>query len=397
MFKPKHISTILLLILISVLSCTKKGSEPNTAVITYLTDVYVSGVDGYQSYRIPAIVKTNDGGLLAFTEGRVNGSNDFGNIHILVKKSADNGKTWGTAQIVAQNANLQAGNPCPVVDNADPAFPQGRIFLFYCTGNNTESNVNNLNGVREVWYKTSIDNGASWSLPVNITLQVHHPYQPTYNPLYIDPLKWSAYATGPGHALQLTQGTHRGRIVVPINHGIFTNKTNYAAVFYSDDHGLTFHLSPDVGMQSNESIAAELPGGGVLLNSRDQYLWSSKRILSVDTTGNLNGSVTWQTSLNAYLPEPVCQASMLNYNINGNPVLLFSNPINLVQTRTELGIRQSVDNGKTWTSALVLDKGSAAYSDLVGLPDNQVGVLYESKNYGAITFVAFPSSKIPTH
>ena len=55
---------------------------------------------------------------------------------------------------------------------------------------------------------------------------------------------------------------------------------------------------------------------------------------------------------------------------------------------------KSVDNGKTWTSVLVLDKGSAVYSDLVGLPDNQVGVLYESKNYGAITFVAFPSSKI---
>ncbi|MEO9004761.1 MAG: sialidase family protein, partial [Ginsengibacter sp.] len=100
--------------------------------------VFVSGTEGYKSFRIPAIVKTKNGDLLAFCEGRVQGSGDFGNIKIVLKRSLDNGKTWGKLQIVASNDTLQAGNPAPVVDLTDPRFPQGRIFLFYNTGNGQE-------------------------------------------------------------------------------------------------------------------------------------------------------------------------------------------------------------------------------------------------------------------
>jgi sialidase-1 len=45
--------------------------------------VYVSGNEGYKSFRIPAIIKLTDGQLLAFAEGRVGGSDDFGNIDIV--------------------------------------------------------------------------------------------------------------------------------------------------------------------------------------------------------------------------------------------------------------------------------------------------------------------------
>ena len=100
--------------------------------------VFISGTEGYQSFRIPAIVKAPNGDLLAFCEGRLNGSSDFGNIKIVLKRSSDNGKTWSPMQIVASNDSLQAGNPAPVVDRTDPEFPKGRIFLFYNTGNASE-------------------------------------------------------------------------------------------------------------------------------------------------------------------------------------------------------------------------------------------------------------------
>ena len=85
--------------------------------------VFVSGDGGYKSFRIPAILKAPNGDLLAFCEGRLNGSSDFGNIKIVLKRSADNGKTWRPLQVVASNDSLQAGNPAPVVDLTDPEFP----------------------------------------------------------------------------------------------------------------------------------------------------------------------------------------------------------------------------------------------------------------------------------
>lgn len=365
--------------------------------LSFSTQVFASGDGGYNTYRIPAIIRTPEGSLLAFIEGRVNSSADFGNVKILVKKSTDNGKTWGASIMVAQNGNLQAGNSSPVVDYTDPAYPKGRIFLFYCTGNNTQANVTNLNGVREVFYIASSDNGKTWSPPVNITLQVHHPYQPNYSPLYIDSLKWTAYATGPGHALQLTQGVHSGRIVVPINHGIYNNKTNYAAVFYSDNHCKTFQLSPDVGLQSDETTAAELKGGGVLLNSRNQYLPGSYRILSYDSIGNLNTTTIWQTAFNHYLPEPICEGSMLNYtNSSGQQVLLFCNPTS-IKDRSALGVRQSFDQGKTWTNPILVDTGFSAYSDIVILPSGHLGIMYEADNYNTIKFTVFKYGLIPVN
>ena len=103
--------------------------------------------EGHKSYRIPAIIRLPDGQLLAFAEGRVNGSNDFGDINIVLKRSSDNGKTWGPISTVVDYDKLQAGNPAPVVDLTDPLFPDGRIFLFYNTGNNHESEVRKGNGL----------------------------------------------------------------------------------------------------------------------------------------------------------------------------------------------------------------------------------------------------------
>src|SRR3954470_18574775 len=103
--------------------------------------VFVSGNEGHKSYRIPALVTLPNGDLLAFCEGRVNGSGDFGDINIVMKKSTDHGNTWSHLQTIVDNTLLQAGNPAPVVDVTDPAWPKGRVFLFYNTGNNSEGEV----------------------------------------------------------------------------------------------------------------------------------------------------------------------------------------------------------------------------------------------------------------
>ncbi len=103
--------------------------------------VFVSGEDGHRSYRIPSIISLQNGDLLAIAEGRVAGSADFGDINLVMKRSADKGKTWSELITLVDNDALQAGNPAPVVDLLDSRYPQGRIFLFYNTGNNHEGEV----------------------------------------------------------------------------------------------------------------------------------------------------------------------------------------------------------------------------------------------------------------
>ena len=357
--------------------------------------VFVSGRDGYKSYRIPAIIKAPDGALLAFAEGRVNGSDDFGNIEIVLKRSSDRGKTWGPMTVVAKYGELQAGNPAPVVDLLDPRYPKGRIFLFYNTGTKSEGEVRNGNGVREVWYKTSVDNGKSWSEPVNITLQVHKPNQPGINPDYHFTEDWRSYANTPGHAMQYSSKPYLGRIFIAANHSeknLKSPKAEYFAHgFYSDDHGISFKLSETVPLAGgNESSAAELSNGGLMLNSRNQKGDIRERIVAISR----NGGASWDSVyFDHQLPDPVCEGSILNIGKkNGKDRLAFCNPAER-DDRNNLTLRISSDEGMTWTQTIPVDNNPdqkklsyTAYSDIVSAGKSKIGVLYEKSNYSLIVF-----------
>lgn len=356
--------------------------------------VFISGTEGYQSFRIPALVQLPDHSLLAFCEGRVKGSADFGNIDIVLKRSKDGGKTWSRLQVVVNNDSLQAGNPAPVLDETDPRYPGGRLFLFYNTGNKSEGEVRQGKGIREVWYISSTDGGQHWSDPVNITLMVHRPNRPDYNPAYHFPEDWRSYANAPGHALQFRSGRYKGRIYVAANHSVGPPKPqfrDYAAHgFYTDDHGEHFSLSQTVPFAgSNESTAAELPGGRLLFNSRNQSGDPRQRIISLSS----DGGQTWDsTYCDPQLPDPVCEGS-LNSRLQGHKVLVvFSNPVSTTR-RDSLSIRISYDGGRTWPLKKLVEAGPegrsadfTAYSDLLILSRRSAGILYERNGYREIVF-----------
>lgn len=374
----------LIIILLSLLPLLSVAQQKQTIVFT-------SGSEGYKSFRIPAIIKAPNGDLLAFAEGRINGASDFGHIQIVQKRSSDNGKTWDALQVVASNDTLQADNAAPVVDITDPAYPGGRIFLFYNTGNVSESELRKGRGVREVWYKTSTDNGHSWSTPVNITLQVHKPKQPGYNPAYNLSEDWRSYANTPGHAIQLGHGKYKGRIYVAANHSVGAPKPHYADGrsfgYYSDDHGKTFKMSEDLNVPgSNEVMAAELSGNKLMLNARNQLGNIKQRIIAISN----DGGAKWDTAyFDHNLPDPVCQGSILSLRKKAIAVCNDADTIH----RNNLTVRVSLDEGKTWKMSKDIAKAPAGYkgdfsgySDLVALPGKQLGVLYERDNYGQIVF-----------
>lgn len=361
------------------------------------TPIFVSGTEGYKSFRIPAIVSLPNGQLLAFCEGRVNGAGDFGDIDIVMKRSMDNGKTWSSLMVVAEYGNLQLCNPAPVVDLNDPEFPRGRIFLFYNTGNNSEAEILKGNGIKHCLYKTSVDGGASWSEPVDITLQVHRPNKPLIDPRYNFSEDWRYYANTPGHAIQFQSGKYKGRIFVAANHSEGNpqkSADHYVAHgFFSDDHGRTFKLGNSLAIRgSNESMAVELSNSRLMMNSRNQKGDVKARIVSISS----DGGATWDTTyFDRTLIDPVCQGSVLNIGTKkGKEILVFCNAAD-TKSRNNLTLRKSLDEGATWSDSILVYKNQsdlmqkfsyAAYSDLVRLNRKEVGILFEKDNYTEIVF-----------
>ena len=347
--------------------------------------------NGYACYRIPAIIKAPNGGLLAFAEARTFGCYDFGNVDIVLRRSPDNGITWTEQKVVVDNGHLQAGNPAPVADLHDPNYPDGRIFLFYNTGIASETQTRKGRGLREVFYKTSTDHGQTWSAPVNITPYVHRPNRPDINPNYNFQQDWRSYANTPGHAIQLRHGAYQGRLLVAANHSQGDPKPNFneyrAHAFYSDDHGQTWHLSESVEVESsNESIAAQSRNGAVILNIRQQNGLNRRRLVAISNTGG----ATWNSAyFDNELISPVCQASLLAATLpDGNEVLLFSNPAS-TETREKMTVRLSYSNGTSWATSRLIRAGASGYSDLVQQSDGLIGLLYEHGDLGGIHYAQF--------
>jgi sialidase-1 len=361
---------------------------PQTTPVT----VFESGKEGHKSYRIPAIVSLKNGTLLAFAEGRVNNAGDFGDINIVLKRSTDHGKTWSAIQTIVNYDQLQAGNPAPVVDLTDPLHPQGRVFLFYNTGNNHESEVRKGKGLREVWYKTSTDGGVTWSEAVNITTQVHRPKRPAINTAYNFNEDWRSYANTPGHAMQFNTGVYKGRIFVAANHSagepLWQAEDYKAHGFYTDDHGKTFQLSETVDrVGGNEAMASQISGNRLMMNIRNQKGDVRARLIAISK----DGGAKWDSVyFDNNLPDPVCQGSILTVGKRKEKnIVAFCNAAD-TKTRDNLTLRISYDDGFTWKKNFTIDstgkRDNAAYSDIVRISKKKIGILYEKDNYAKIIF-----------
>ncbi|MHC3472542.1 sialidase family protein [Streptomyces sp. 7R007] len=348
--------------------------------MTEATVPFRAGREGYASYRIPAVVATAQGTLLAFCEGRVDSASDHGHIHIVLKRSTDGGRTWGPLQVAARNGTDLAGNPAPVV------FDTGRILLVHVRSAASaaekailQGKVSDADG-RRVWVQYSDDEGATWSAPAEITESVKRP-------------GWRWYATTPGHALQLTSG----RVVVPANHTLPPTGTdtgtepryNSGHCLLSDDRGATWSIgyldeNTDGYINVNETTAAELPDGRVYFNTRNDSPAPGNRADAVSEDGGETLHTRFRPQ--AGLDGPVCQGSLLHL---GEPdVLLFSGPA-FPGGRALMTLRASTDSGRTWRPVHTVDGLPAAYSDLVRVDDSTVGLLYETGDFGAYERIVF--------
>lgn len=323
------------------------------------TEVFTSGEDNCHTYRIPSIITAANGDLIAACDARRKSSADLihvRDIDIVIKRSTDNGKTWGPIQMVADYPDGTGGtDPSMVLDRTT-----GEIFMFYnYMGKKSEG--------KEFFFRvrSSKDNGNTWSKPRDITKDISKP-------------EWknSFKFISSGRASQTQDGTLIHNYVV-LGHG--------AKVFASKDHGKSWELIDSEIKPANESRVLELTDGRLMVNSRHNGNGSRAVHLSDD------GGKTWESKNELQLPDPGCNGAILRYTAKKDGYskdrLLFSNA-GSVKGRKNLSIRISYDEGLTWSEGKVVTTGAAAYSEITILKDGSIGVLFEP-GYKSIRFVRF--------
>jgi len=332
------------------------------AQVSKATYLFKNHVDGYGVYRIPTIIKTKSGKLLAFCEGRQS-LFDHGNIDLVMKSSLDDGKTWSKLHVLWNEASNTCGNPSPVIDETT-----GDVIVLATLNND------------KVFVLRSKNEGESWETPVDITSSIKEN-------------DWRWYATGPVHAIQLKSDTYKGRIVVPCNHTVDGNDSHFSHVIYSDDKGLTWKMGESITDKgTDECTVVELKDGSLMLNMRNRDRTLPCRKISKSS----DGGKTWSTSsFDTTLIEPICEGALLRYE---NSAILFSNPSHK-KKRKNLTLHISSDEGKTWSKNIIVHNGNAAYSDIVQLTNKSVFCIYETGiflPYSGIVFkIILPNMFIP--
>jgi len=330
------------------------------------TDVFVSGTEGYHTFRIPSLIVAPNGALLAFAEGRKKGRSDTGDIDLVLRRSKDNGRTWSKLEVIVDDEGNTIGNPCPVVDRST-----GVIWLLLTRNLGADHQkqimAGKSTGSRTVLVTSSDDNGLTWNKPVDITPTAKEP-------------GWGWYATGPGVGIQLASG----RLLIPCDHSILPSAKLYSHVIFSDDHGKSWRLGGALPENTDECQVVELADRTLLLNMRSFHGKNRRAIARSKDRG-----ATWsEISFDEQLIEPVCQGSILRLSLADKETpgsrnrILFANPAD--KKRQNLTIRVSEDEGATWPIARQLCAGSSAYCCLAVLPDEQIGCLYERDDYKKI-------------
>ena len=310
-------------------------------------------------YRIPSIITTDKGTIIAAADERVSSCNDLKSnrdINIVIRTSNDEGKSWSSInRLIDYPFGESASDPSMIFDKKTK-----QIYLFY--------NYMNLEKDKDVYYLkyvTSLDNGITWSQPIDITDQISKP-------------EWKndfKFITS-GRGFQTRDGALLHCLV---------NLQNGTHVFGSNDHGKTWYIADAPISLGDESKIVELNDGSWLVNSRV----NNKGIRYSHISKNQGKSWTTRPEIN--LIDPGCNASLVKYdygNYINSDLLLLSN-INNQSTREEIVIRHSLNGGETWSEPRIIYAGSAAYSSMTVLNNGEIGLLFERDNYSKNVFTKF--------
>ncbi|BCX47503.1 neuraminidase [Haloferula helveola] len=341
--------------------------------------IHRSGEADCHTFRIPAIARTAKGTLLAVYDMRYNSRRDLqGHMDIGLSRSTDGGKTWEKPRPVMDMGEFgglgQDQNGCSdpniLIDRetgeimVSAVWTHGKPGTHQWRGKGSEPGHEIAKSTQFMMVRSS-DDGITWSEPENLTKELKDP-------------KWHLFAPAPGNGITMSDGT----LVMPTQGRDETGKP-FSNIMWSDDRGKTWTVSAFARRDTTECAVVELSDGSLMLNMRDNRNRSDKSETNgraVSVTKDKGRTWSKHPSDHGALPEPVCMASLIAHTLkDGRRVLFFSNP-NSKTKREKMTVRVSLDDGMTWPAGkqILLDKRGGAYSSLVIVDDETLGILYES-------------------
>lgn len=334
--------------------------------------------DGVHTYRIPGMVTTNNGTLIAVYDNRYLGSVDLqADVDIGMSRSTDGGQHWEPMRVIMDMGEWGGkpqdqngiGDPSILVDRATNTIwvaglwthghPDERAWWASKPGLQPQE-------TGQFMLAKSDDDGKTWSEPINITIQVKDP-------------DWQLFLQGPGKGISMQDGT----LVFPAQ---FKDAAAvpHSTIIYSKDHGKTWRAGTGAKSHTTEAQVVELSDGSLMLNMRDDRGDgpNGKNGLgarSVAITKDLGRTWAEHPTSREALPEPVCMGSLIRHQLPDREVLLFSNPLHRYE-RKNITVQLSEDEGMTWPQQhhLLLDEGTGrGYSCMVSIDAQTIGIVYE--------------------
>ena len=356
------------------------------------------------------MVVSNAGTVIAGADGRANSGDIPTAIDCVIRRSLDNGDTWGTPIVVSNygsnasdtdmyplfsatvaQARTSASDPALLVDRSN-----GRIWVFYDNG--SSASYSGFGRTIKLEMRYSDDDGLTWSARKDIEAE-NPALRPTAAQTFIFNGTSYTYGTaeyivGPGSGIQIERGTHAGRLIFPV---YWYRTSNNSSFIFSDDHGATWQRGGICGTGTGEVQIVELVNGDLLASMRPSGAAGGYRWFSNSSDGGANWSAMYRFDGTATypVPDPACQGNIFRLSTTAESDknrLVHANAAN-TGSRVNMTVRVSYDEGASWSQSRLVYSGGSAYSSLVRLPNGDIGLLYEKDGTTSIDFVRIP---IPT-